>query len=574
MTEQLDTRITRRGLLGGAGALGLGALVSACGGSDGDEDTGSTSTPTGGGQTTAAGGPTAAASGGSGAPSGSASSSGGATPTNPLLPAYVPYTGVQPSGPSTSDLVAPTFDEYPANPVAFTQGPPLSGGDVDVFTNTNVGTPTPLDKNTFWQEFNKRAGAKINYTMVPNAQYLAKLQTAIAGGTLGEIVSMRSVANMPELMKKEFTDLSPWLSGDNAKSFPALANIPTISWRSSVYADGLYTIPLPRIAALGQMTIRTDVIEQAGADPNITSYADFVKVCKAITDPGKHRWALAGPDPTLRFVREMTGNANTWAVEDGKFTYYGEQDSYTQALSAVASMWKDGLFQPDSFASPGSATSWLKGGQVNMYNGSILWPFNWEVPNSKWKLIVAPKYDGGGSGSQYYATAQYGNGMALKKSSDSRIKELLTFMNWLASPFGTKEYFFLHNGVEGVDYTMKDGSPVQTERGKSELTLPVGYTAAPAYVIYSPGYPDVSKMVYDWEIEAAKVAVLDPSIGLYSATDQTKGATLSKTLSDLEADIIQGRKDVKDWTSAMKTWRSSGGDAIRSEYEKAYAAGH
>jgi len=548
----------RRFLAGAAGLTGAGLALAACGGS-GKKNASSNGAVTGSSASSESiASATASGSGSSGAAG--------------LLPAYTPYTGVTASGPSTSDLVVPYFDSYPANPVQFSSKPPLSSA-VQIFTNTNVGTPTPMGQNAFWQELNKRAGATVNYTMVPNEQYLAKLQTAIAGGNLGEIVSMRAVANMPELMQKDFTDLSPWLSGDNVKKYPGLANIPTISWRSSVYGGGLYTIPIPRMPAAPQMTICTSAIEKAGADPNITSYADFVKVCKAITDPGKHQWAMAGPPTILTFVQEMTGAANVWQVDNGKFTYYGEQDNFTQALSAVASMWKQGLFHPDSFASPGSATSWLNGGIIWMYNGSEDWATTWEGPaGSTWNCIVAPKYDGGGAGAQYYSTAQYGSGMALRKNNASRIEELLGFMNWLAAPFGTEEYFFFVNGVEGVDYTLKDGNPVQTDRGSSELTLPVRYTAAPAYALYQPGYNDVMKQVYDFELAAAKVAVLPPTLGLYSATDASKGATLSTNLTNLIASVIQGRKSLKDWSSAMRTWQSSGGNTIRGEYEKAYAA--
>jgi len=34
---------------------------------------------------------------------------------------------------------------------------------------------------------------------------------------------------------------------------------------------------------------------------------------------------------------------------------------------------------------------------------------------------------------------------------------------------------------------------------------------------------------------------------------------------------VQGKKPVKDWTAAVQTWKSSGGDKMRSELEQAHA---
>jgi putative aldouronate transport system substrate-binding protein len=65
--------------------------------------------------------------------------------------------------------------------------------------------------------------------------------------------------------------------------------------------------------------------------------------------------------------------------------------------------------------------------------------------------------------------------------------------------------------------------------------------------------------------------VVDPTLGLFSDTDLSLGATLSKTMADMQSDVIQGRKSLNDWDSAVKTWKSKGGDKIRAEYESSLA---
>jgi putative aldouronate transport system substrate-binding protein len=188
--------------------------------------------------------------------------------------------------------------------------------------------------------------------------------------------------------------------------------------------------------------------------------------------------------------------------------------------------------------------------------------------------MVPPKYDGGGDGHKYYGTATYSLGIAFRQNKADRIEELLQFSNWLASPFGTKEYLFLTYGIENTDFTYKNGVPVKNTTGVSETALPVGYTGAPAYVNISPGHQDYTKRYYDWQQRCAKIAMTMPTLGLYSETDQGKGATLLKTLTDLSDDIITGRKKIDVWDDAVKSWRSGGGDTIRKEYETAYAAAH
>ena len=64
----------------------------------------------------------------------------------------------------------------------------------------------------------------------------------------------------------------------------------------------------------------------------------------------------------------------------------------------------------------------------------------------------------------------------------------------------------------------------------------------------------------------------DPTVGLYSATDGSKGAALTQTFNDSLADILFGKRPVSDLDSLVRDWRTNGGDTIRSEYEQAFQA--
>ena len=64
----------------------------------------------------------------------------------------------------------------------------------------------------------------------------------------------------------------------------------------------------------------------------------------------------------------------------------------------------------------------------------------------------------------------------------------------------------------------------------------------------------------------------DPSVGLYSPTDGSKGAILKTTVTDQVNEIVFGKRPVSALDDIVKEWRTNGGDKIRTEYEQAFQA--
>ena len=69
---------------------------------------------------------------------------------------------------------------------------------------------------------------------------------------------------------------------------------------------------------------------------------------------------------------------------------------------------------------------------------------------------------------------------------------------------------------------------------------------------------------------APRMAITDPTVGLYSPTYATKGAGLTMAMTDGVNGILFGRADLSSLDALVKTWRANGGDQIRSEYEEAF----
>jgi putative aldouronate transport system substrate-binding protein len=148
-------------------------------------------------------------------------------------------------------------------------------------------------------------------------------------------------------------------------------------------------------------------------------------------------------------------------------------------------------------------------------------------------------------------------------------------MNYLASPFGTKEYETVNFGVEGVHFTRgADGGIVKTELSKTEnnTNVPVKYIAAAPSVLYYPGGGETAQRIYDWEKAALKNSVADPSNGLMSETWTSQSAAFSKPINDAIAGIVFGRIPLSDWDGLVKTFKSAGADKSADEFAKEKAA--
>ena len=73
--------------------------------------------------------------------------------------------------------------------------------------------------------------------------------------------------------------------------------------------------------------------------------------------------------------------------------------------------------------------------------------------------------------------------------------------------------------------------------------------------------------------EQAMIAVMevDPTLGLFSPTDASKGAILLQKVVDGLAEMVTGHTPVSGFDPLVKDWRSAGGDQIRTEFQQAYA---
>src|SRR5262249_34722277 len=143
-----------------------------------------------------------------------------------------------------------------------------------------------------------------------------------------------------------------------------------------------------------------------------------------------------------------------------------------------------------------------------------------------------------------------------------------------AAPFGTQEYHLLNYGLKDTHFTYDaKGNPVLTQKGQDDLNISAawGFTSVPMPVLFDPIDPEFVKAAYADQHSIAPSFVRDPSAGLYSATNFSKGGGLTRTFSDGLGEIVTGRSPLAALDQLVKDWRTGGGDEMRSEYQRAYS---
>ena len=563
--------IDRRRFLVASAALAVGPMLGAC--SSGGKTSSGEETSSG---ATSGAAPTTSSSGAASGPAASSSApgSGSSTAASGILPRYAAYNAISPDLAGTSEGVMPGYFTYPRNPKQAFSAPPAQGlGSISILTQTYTPTPTAMDKNAFWKELNQRVGATMDLTLIPAVDYSNKLTTIVASGDLPDVVEFpRGTANQPAILKSLFMDLNEYLSGDSVSEYPFLANIPTSAWVYGIANGALYGVPQARALAGITTFYRKDIFAERGVSPDPGNYDEYVAMMKGVTDDKKNLWAFSTVSNTLQAVQMMLDAPNGWAVEDGKFVSAITDERTKQAIGSVATMVKDGLAHPDSFASSltQNRTLYTSGRTATYMGGYAAWDLLAQTAGDNVAALVEPKYDGGGD-APHFAGAGANATVSIKKGlASDKVKKILAVLNWLATPFGAEEYLFRKFGIEGTDFTWKTDTPTLTDVGTSETALALPYiTDSPT--ILGPGPKTRITAQHDWDVRVMKSIKLDASAGLNSTTDSTKGAALAKLVADAQNDIFQGRKDLSSWDDVVKKWRSGGGDKIAEEYAAEYA---
>jgi putative aldouronate transport system substrate-binding protein len=527
-------------------------------------------------------------------------------PASTGLPSYMPLASKpRPDLPSTGPLFEDAYLNYPANPgKALPADPPGAGHTISALVIGLYPPATPVDQNQAWQAINKALNVSFEFTVVPAADFPARLGTLMAGSAsdLPDIVcffgALNAAPNVPQFVQRNMADLTPYLAGDAIRDYPNLAAIPTFAWKISGSAVDrrVSMIPLQRPAAspptgTGQLDKNATLYDQELGPGDYTpkNADDYKRILKALTKPASNVWGSAGWQGQayyLAYYAQVFGAPNGWALDasTGKLVKDIETAQYKEAVGFVRDLVAAGVMHPDSptiSSQPAYRDAFLAGKFVL---GVQAFGNNWydiwtkglkQTPPVSYQLIK-PFAAHDGAKPVTHLGGGYNSAAALKPASPERIKEILRVMNWLAAPFGSQEDLLLTYGVPEVDYKLDpNGNPLPSPAWVADVnSMPWRYVVQHPQVIYFAGAPDFVKAEYEAEQVLIPAGISDPTFGYSSPTGTSKGVILANTLQSAMDDIVAGRRPLSDYDQVVKDWQANGGELIRKDYQDALAAGH
>jgi putative aldouronate transport system substrate-binding protein len=498
------------------------------------------------------------------------------------LPTYLPFKGPKPDYPPSADGIVPAgYLMFPQNLTRSTNGPVGKQGDEVSFLSYSINpTPAPVDQNPAWRQVNKDLGLDLKFTYTALQDYNVKLSTVISSGQLPDMFTMNVlgvlIPNEIDFFERQCSDLTSFVSGDAIKAFPNLANLPQTAWRNCVFNGKVYALPRVVNAVGSTLLVQQNALDEVGVK-EFKNKDDFANAVKLMTR--NNVYGIGGIQAnTMQWILQMFRAPNLWRQSGGKFTRDWETAEYGEAVALLRSFWDAGFVHPDT------PTYTQQQGAQPFYAGKFaMYPTNFFAFGIAWDRLLGinknfrlnallPVGFDGGKGVQFQDWG--GNQITvLKKASSDRVKQVLGVLNYLASPFGSQEYLNLWYGQPGIDFNFDEkGNPVYTKTGQNNVQYIAWQTiVSPPPVLFDGLDPGFVKVAHPIETGAHELAITDPTVGLYSPTNATRGASLSQAMTDGVNQILFGRTPISSLDQLVKDWRANGGDQIRSEYEAAFA---
>lgn len=491
------------------------------------------------------------------------------------LPSYIPIkSDLAPTRPGSADgLVMPYFDAYPKDPASLLPGQVGDGKATSAFTITYSALPPGKDRNAYWQYLNQQLNTDLSLNIVTGADYATKIAALVAGGNLPDLVQVQTATanlqRLPDLAAAKFVDVGQYLSGDAVKDYPYLANIPTNTWKASIWGGRLYGVPTTRSLFQTVNYKNVAVLEQAGITTDPTDLDDFTTICKQVTDPAKGIYALGGETGVgqpVGFSMLLTafGVPNAWAEDAaGNLTPAMKTDQWFSAVDYTKKLWDAGVYHPDTPAMTNAAKQTaFEGNRLAFIDDSLAYWLTALKRTAALRLDMRTPFGANGAKPVHWmGLGQYGTS-AIRKGNEDRVPALLSMLNYLAAPFGTKEFLAKEYGAAGVTHALDaKGNPVLTKSGKLDVTCYINRLANGPIVLYDTAVKaeDMIRQ-QDAQKKLAEIIVPNPAAGYDTAVTPApgRGAAL-QNVYDTQVGYITGRKNRTDLQAAVdEFWNKYG----------------
>jgi putative aldouronate transport system substrate-binding protein len=260
---------------------------------------------------------------------------------------------------------------------------------------------------------------------------------------------------------------------------------------------------------------------------------------------------------------------------DGKLISKTLLPGTRRALLLLNRAYREKLIPPDfAVLTANQAIGMLQTNKAGMYYGppESAWPdveaLRRTVPEADMLPLVSI------DGVTFRDPGFFGMYAIPKTVSEAKLHQILAFMDYGASEEGS----LLGNyGLRNVHFKEADGMKVTTEQAKKDAvsaqTFGQIFQSYDKYFrAYRTGMDKAvflrNKSIID---ERARISIPDYAKGLYSETNEKRGAAFTKTIIDMKIKVIMGREPISSWDSLVEQLKNDPEfAAIDREMNEAY----
>ncbi|WP_462409873.1 extracellular solute-binding protein [Neobacillus sp. Marseille-QA0830] len=431
--------------------------------------------------------------------------------------------------------------------------------------------------------------------IIPQADYLEKSSAVVASGDMPDMIGFQAADNRFYQWAKEgaFLPLDDYL-----KEYKTLGAIPDYVYSSFKVNGKIYGIP--RYSQPYPLTpiIRKDWLDNLGLKVP-TNYKELEEVAIAFTknDPDKN-----GQNDTygLAIGQNINPDFNLGAYWDSTAWYHKNKDGEyipgiiskgrKEVVQFMADLYKEGAMTKD-FAvlnwtdtngefykgKAGIFVGGVSGMSEDYLNGLL-------KINPEAKFVALEPFQAPDKSKGFTRGSGYSGILALNAKLEKDPAKIYRTLEMV--DFGKQYYpsdqknpqnkdFDFYWGKEGTGYNMVDNAPVRVPTFSTAGLAPSTYfldnleqVPTDAKLSYADAYktPAMKELTTNLQtmFEANKMYI-NPSNGVISETNSTKGAELTQYLINEQSKMIAGQRPISEWDQMVDEYLAKGGANVIKE---------